>query len=132
MATRPCELCEKYVFQKDGRVQRFPEHGPDSQPLERPKGTKPPCESCPKITLAGVDKWDGPARPALAVEMSERTRRVYEHYKRCRAVEWNVPDAQDELVQHHAAVIREVEDEQERAGSAAMVGLMGFGGKGKK
>lgn len=124
VATRPCEVCEKYCFDKDGRLEKFPKHGPDSKPLERPKGTKPPCETCPKIT--GLRPEDGPPRAALAVELSEQNRRAYEHYLECRAVNRFPNDA---LVRRHARIIREVEDEVQRAGQSAMIGLLGLGRK---
>lgn len=97
----------------DWQVLRKPQNDPRGEPQLRPKGMKPPCAECPKISLP-LAEGQTPC-PELAVELSEANARCYRHYRECRAVNWNVPEANDPLVRKHAAVIRGVEDAVERA-----------------
>ena len=46
------------------------------------------------------------------------------HYRECKAVGWNVPDAEDDLVREHAALFRSFEDAAERARSTVQTQLM--------
>jgi hypothetical protein len=94
-----CDFCQQWQCQPpDWRVL---DH--NGVPQRRPRGVKPPCKVCPKIP-PGLPKWQEP-RPALGVELSDENRRVWGHYRRCAAVNWNVPDAADDVVQCHADII---------------------------
>jgi hypothetical protein len=110
------------VTPPDWKVLRKPLNDPNGEPQSRPKGMKPPCDQCPKVPLPLAEGQV--ACPELAVELSERNAGCYRHYRECRAVNWNVPEANDPLVRKHAAVIRGVEDAVERAErlAAAAVG----------
>lgn len=50
--------------------------------LPRPKGGKPPCWKCPK--LSAEDQREDP-RPEKAVEMTERGRRAWRYYHEVQA-----------------------------------------------
>lgn len=65
------------------------------------------------------------------MDFTPATRRAWDHYQECRAVGWNVADAADPLVRHHAALIRAVEDavESRRAGTLAAVMALALKGK---
>lgn len=54
---------------------------------------------------------DAPARTrAYAQELSERNAAAINHYFRCKAVLWRVPETTDPIVQRNAAIIREIEE----------------------
>ena len=103
VAYRSCEDCQKYVYNHEtGIREEFPVGS--GAPVLRPKGMLPPCSqgpsSCAKIS------------PESGIELNERNKETYLHYLECRAV-GDFPD--DPLVRYHAAIIRSVEDESERA-----------------
>lgn len=50
--------------------------------LPRPKGGKPPCWKCPKLSTE--DQRQDP-RPEKATEMNERNRRAWEYYHEVQA-----------------------------------------------
>ncbi len=103
VAYRSCDDCQKYVYDHEtGRKEEFPEGS--GNPVLRPTGMLPPCSTgpsaCAKVT------------PESGVELNERNRNAYLHYLECRAVS-DFPD--DPLVRFHAAIIRSIEDESDRA-----------------
>jgi hypothetical protein len=115
-----CEDCIRFLYGRDGTCRTKPENSPDpGHRVRRTPGTPLPCYTCPKIPAAR------PPVPASAVELDERGRRALQHYQRCRAVNWNVPDASDPLVQQHAAIIRAVEDMIERQDEARQLVTLG-------
>lgn len=86
-----------YVYREDGEIVT---RGGVKQ--KRPPGTPLPCLGCAKIP-PGADP-----HPASAVELTPENRKCWQHYQRAKAVNWNVPEAADEMVQRHAAMIDEV------------------------
>lgn len=92
----PCEECEAWLNERGVLTRR------GGQPVPRPKGAPTPCWQCPKIPPGRPD------RPAFAVELSDRNRRCWDHYREHAATGWRATDAADPLVQHHAEVIAEV------------------------
>jgi hypothetical protein len=97
VAGRECRDCQKHVYdEKTG--QRGSHNG---QPIKRPPRAPPPCARglCPK------------GKPEDHSDLTLRNWQAYRHYLRCRAVS-RFPD--DPLVEHHAAIIRAVEDIAER------------------
>lgn len=79
-----------------------------------------PCSTCPKVP----DDASAKTREH-AVELSDRNRQAYEHYRECRAVgEW----PRDWLVRRNARLIREIEDMAER--TAAVRSLASLFNKG--
>lgn len=89
LANVSCRQCRFWWFVPfDGRVIRR-----DGTPLRRPQGTPTPCEvrPCPK------GHYDSP------VELSEKNRRVFEHFQTCEAA-GVFPD--DPIVKRNAEVIR--------------------------
>lgn len=120
IATISCEDCLTYWYDEGAKcVTRPPKSNDPADRLKRPKGSLAPCDRCPKVPTGK------PPNPSSAVELDERNRECWEHYKRCRAVYWNVPDALDPLVEQHAAIIHEVEDAVER--NSADTGLLTLG-----
>jgi hypothetical protein len=109
MIQRTCEECQKYVYQ-DTIEEMSSEKLIDkrtSLPLLRPPGGRLPCQRCPRVAhVAAKDK-----HPGNAVDIMERTWKIYRHYRECRAV-GQFPD--DPIVRSHAAEIRAVEDQLER------------------
>ena len=81
--------------------------------MERPPGQPTPCHKCPKIPEGE------PPSPESALELTPQLRKVYAHYRRCKAV-GRFPD--DPLVDEHAAIVAEVEESIE-AGRWKMVEL---------
>lgn len=125
IAARPCRLCERFLFSADGEVVRRPAVG--GEPVVRPPGTPTPCAvpyrdhpSCPKIP-GGAE-----AVRESAEELSESNRVALEHYRECRAVA-SFPD--DEIARRHARIIREVEDERDRASAVKVLGMLFKGAK---
>lgn len=120
VATRDCGDCQRWLYDDRGNVERRPKR--TGLPVVRPAGTDPPCGTCPKVPK-GLEP-----SPANATQVTARVLRCVEHYRECRAVGWRVPDAGDPLVRHHAAVIRQVEDDA----AANRFGLLGLilAGKG--
>ena len=99
VADRDCLTCQQFQFDDAGNI----EIGRDGQPERRPRGVLPPCrythKGCPKGT------------PENQRSLTEQNRECWDHYRECRAV-GVFPD--DPLVRHHAALIRDVEDECNR------------------
>lgn len=98
VAFRSCEVCKRYLFdEKTGEMER---NSVTNEPLERPKGTLPPCgygpKECPKVS------------PDAGLELTDQNLLAYQHYRECRAV-GRFPD--DSIVRENAAAIREVEDQ---------------------
>lgn len=83
----------------------------------RPAYVKTPCVTCPKIP-EHVKKDNDPRdlTRAHAIEWTERSREVYEHYMGCKAVGvWPMVDGDVEpLVKRHARLLREYEDRRDR------------------
>ena len=109
-----------YWYHADGSCPTKPANSKDpADRLRRPPGSRPPCETCPKIAAGDV-----PA-PHNGVRLSDENRRAWDHYRECRAVNWQVPEATDPLVRRHAALLRAVEEAAEkRDAAAALAGLM--------
>lgn len=102
-ASLPCDVCEKYLH-KDGVLTR--RRGMEL-PVLRPAGVVTPCFKCPKIPD------DAPERARqYAVEMSDRNRQAFRHYRECKAT-GRFPD--DPIVRRNAGLIREIEDALDRA-----------------
>ena len=99
VAWRDCQSCQKFDYDDNGNL----EIGRDGLPSERAKGCLAPCrythKGCPKGT------------PETPQSLTDANRQAYEHYRECRAV-GQFPD--DPIVRHHAALIRETEDECHR------------------
>ena len=92
-----CTSCEKYRYNEDWTPQRkLGTH------LLRVAGTPTPCWKCPKIPSSAPLK-----SRQYALEMTERNRRVWEHYVECKAI-GRFPD--DPIVIRHAGIIRHEED----------------------
>lgn len=123
VARRACETCVRYLHH---------EHGPQAgevvtrggKPVPRTPGSRPPCNSCPKIP-PGADP-----RPENAAELVGRAADAYRHYLECRAVS-QFPD--DPIVRHTAVMVRAAEDAAQRADSRRLaLTVLGrsFGGGG--
>lgn len=107
VAARSCGDCVRWLHNDSGtKFGKVTTRG--GKPVERPRGTKPPCRICPKIP-EGADPT-----PENAVELKGADRQAYIHYRECRAVN-AFPD--DPLVRRDAAVFRAVEDAAERLAS---------------
>lgn len=95
------------------------------EPITRPKGQGPPCFACPKVSEEAKRAASLARRrptPADAdSDLTPRNQQVLDHYRRCRAVGWNVPDAADPLVQRHAAIIADMERQQDKLDAARQV-----------
>ena len=108
--SEPCEQCQRYVYQDTIQEMSgvYPLIDKRTQlPLLRPPGGRLPCHRCPRVAHVGAkDK-----HPGNAVEITDRTWKIYRHYRECRAV-GQFPD--DPIVRAHAAEIRAVEDQLER------------------
>jgi hypothetical protein len=101
VAARSCDECRHWWYDDRGEpVKR------GGEPLRRPKTSRPPCGSCPKVPPGTPNP-----SPADAIELSEQHRQTVRHYRECRAV-GRFPD--DPLVRWAAAIIRSAEDHCER------------------
>lgn len=84
--------------------------------VKRPKNAPTPCSSCPKIPRAA------PLRTRqYAVEPTQLTRDIYEHWLECCAVGKH-PD--DELVSRHARLLQQVKEEVEREENDLLLKLL--------
>ena len=98
VAFRSCEVCQRFLFNEEtGEMER---NFVTNEPLERPKGTFPPCHYGPKECPKGS--------PEAGVELTQQNLQAYQHYRECRAV-GRFPD--DPVVRENAAVIRGIEDQ---------------------
>lgn len=114
VAARPCAECCEFWYQADGKVPMKPANSKDpAHRLKRPPGSTPPCGSCPKIPPGDVPM------PHRAAELTEQNRQCWQHFRECRAVNWQVPDAADPLVRRHADLIETAERAVERADAAS-------------
>lgn len=117
IAGRSCADCQKYLYFDRGpgefgnRVER------GGKPCSRPKGTKTPCEWCPKIAPG-----DEP-RPENAQELTPQNLAAYVHYLECEAVN-DFP--RDAIVRRNAALIRMSVQAAERM-TQARSGLIALG-----
>jgi hypothetical protein len=104
---RSCKDCETYLYDDDGSITRRPAR--IGLPQVRPRGTITPCWKCPKVPS------DAPERTRRhAIEMTPENMRAFAHYRECRAVNWQVPEASDPIVRRHARIIQRIEDELNR------------------
>jgi hypothetical protein len=87
-------------------------------PQRRPANRLPPCETCKKIPPGAKPHWSN------AVIPTAQSRRALAHYRECRAVNWNVADANDPLVREHAALFRGIQDAADEAKDMARLGMM--------
>lgn len=96
---RSCRDCATYVYAPDGsQTMRF------GLPVLRPAGTSTPCGVCPKTSGRLPRTWREAAEP------SERTLRVIDHWRRCRAV-GRFPS--DVIVERNAAILHEIHEQAE-------------------
>lgn len=101
-AGRSCADCARWLYKDDGAVLT---RGRERVPVPRPPGTPTPCHECPKVPA------DAPARTREhAVEPSEGSWRVWRHYRECKAVAWQVPEAADPIVRRHAGLLAPAEE----------------------
>lgn len=88
-------------------------------PLLRPSYVKTPCMTCPKIPeLIRKDNDPRTLSREHAIEWTERSKLIYEHFKECEAVnDWprNEDGSVDPIVKRHARLLREFEAQMERA-----------------
>lgn len=98
IAARPCSSCRQYLY-RDGGNGTWGELvtiRPSGRPAPRPKGTRPPCDVCPKIAPG-----DGP-RPENGHDLSDKNLQAYLFHMECRAVgQW----PNDPIVRRNAALI---------------------------
>lgn len=109
VAYRPCDLCKKFMFNhKTGELLK----NKDGSPTERPAHSKVPCEFS-KTSSIDVRKRACPkVSPDAGIELSEKNRNAYEHYRECRAVS-QFPD--DPIVRRNAAIILSLEEAHQQA-----------------
>ncbi len=79
IAARPCDECKQFLY--DDRGNLMTRGGPGGTPVARPKGSKPPCATCPKIP-PGTER----PGPEQAVELSADLRQAFQFYRECKAV----------------------------------------------
>ena len=106
VAFRDCEHCKKWWYdEKTGEI-----HKKNGRELPRP--CPPPCE-----TSAGCPKghWKEPKT------LNERNVMAYLHYRECRAV-GSFPE--DAIVRHNAAVIRDLEDADDKAEGSQLMNII--------
>lgn len=117
IAALSCDECEK-VMHTDG-VLTMTGRRPLQTVVPRAKGIKTPCSTCKKIP------HDAPERKRrYATEMTEQNWRAYQHYLGCAAVNWNVPEAGDPIVQKNAAIIKGVLDSLHEAREERLTQLL--------
>lgn len=100
---RSCEECQTYLY--DDRPERMA-----AKPVMRggnkveriPLLQLPLCRYCPKIPPGEA------AKPANAVELSDRNKAAYVHYRRCKAT---MRFPHDPIVERNAAIILAVEED---------------------
>lgn len=107
-AHRSCDDCQTWLY--DDRGGNFGERLlRGGMPIPRAKGSRTPCAFCPKIPPGQ------PAVPTSAVELDEAGYQCWDHYRACKGVNWQVPEAADPIVRRNAGLIRAVEEAVERA-----------------
>lgn len=110
-----CGECQQWLYNVK-TWQPHPKRGGKPGEYEpRPGGSPTPCGVCPKIPR------DKEKRPENATELSDKNWQAWTHYNRCRAVR-RFPE--DEIVERNAGLIRMVEEEAKRHGSADGLGLV--------
>lgn len=119
MADRTCSQCLRFMHDdKPGamgpRTLRRDAQGRMTLPVFRPFNAATPCHQCPRTQ---PDMPPGPANGRRS-ELTEDNLRAILHYRRCRAVNWQTPDAADPLVRRTAAILQGVDDEAARLESA--------------
>ncbi len=122
---RTCSDCRRYSYDDQRGVMgprstRGPrdKFGRQTLPVYRPFNSPTPCHQCPKIPR-GCDPV-----PENGVEITERLLLAYRHYRECLAVNWQTPDAADEIVRRNAGLILQVEDEADRERDARLDGIL--------
>lgn len=98
---RPCSDCTRHLYLDRGPGQFGPRlERPRGKPVPRPKGTRPPCEWCPKVPRGD------PPRPESAQELSPKNLQALLFHRQCRAV-GRFPD--DAIVRRNAALVDQIE-----------------------
>ena len=121
VAGRTCDDCRRYVYDDTPagmgqRSLRRDDKGRMTLPIHRPLTAVTPCHQCPKTSTG---------RREDAVEIDRRTVQVYRHYRECRAVGWQVSEANDPIVRRNAAIVREIEDAADQGREATLNALLG-------
>ena len=107
VAYRPCEMCLKYLYDHETGKLKKDHH---DKPIERPKGSKAPCQYVLGRPLEIREKACAKISPDSAAGLTEQNQAAYDHYRECRAV-GQFPD--DPIVRQNARVIRDLEDMHE-------------------
>lgn len=109
VATRSCDHCQKFRYdESNGRLVMI---GDTDKPVPRFEGERLPCHDggCPK------------GKPGGDVALWPHNEAAYNHYRRCKAV-GRFP--MDEVVEHNAAVIAEVEAQWDQMSRRRMESLL--------
>lgn len=99
-------------------------YGEDGEPAELPLGSGnkwlnehclTPCGECPKIPKGA------PKDRRYAIEPTERSWKIYQHWRECRAV-GHFPE--DGLVKRHASILQSIQDELDAQPMAQLTQLL--------
>lgn len=102
VATRSCDECKKFVFDKDGKKIRRRGGGYQTR-----NGALPPCRLCPKVSPEEAHKF----------ELTTRNYRLYTVYKMIQATKGRyLSDEQmrDPLLAENLAIIYEIQQSRDR------------------
>lgn len=106
LACRSCDDCEKYEYDEDGdQVKEW--DGKIELPVLRLPHNPPVCWACDKVPDKVRQLKQRHVTRADAINLTERNKLVYLHYRECRAV-GVFPD--DPIVRRHAGIIRDIQD----------------------
>ena len=110
LIARTCEECQKTAYDDRPNEPLSSKTLTDKRtglPMARPSNIPTPCDRCPRT--AHLPPQDRTRFNAL--EITDLTYQIYQHYRECRAVGVFPTDG---LVRYHASIIRGIEDAIEK------------------
>jgi hypothetical protein len=115
---RPCRVCREYVFDEETGKPEL--RRGTSLPMLRPRGSSPPCHSCPKT----IEEPPAGRSWTAAIDPPKWAYRAFRHWRQCAAVGFHVSDVEDRIVRRNAALFQSVADSVEAGHRGALFALL--------
>lgn len=115
---RSCRECRDTVFDEETGKPEL--RRGTSLPMARPRGTSPPCHTCPKT----IEEPPASRSWVAAIDPPPWAYKAFRHWRRMAAVGFNVPDVANKIVLRNAALFQSVADSVEAGHRGALYALL--------
>jgi hypothetical protein len=117
---RSCKDCKTFVYdERSGR--QSPDRTKPGESLRRTRQMgDPPCHECGKTVGLEVRHYTN------ATDPPDWCYRTFRHWRTMEAVEWQVPEAADPIIQRNALYFNAVRDAQHRGRDAGLLEMLGL------